>query len=122
MDDYYLQEEDDDAFYHELRRQVLQLTDEEEEDDDGLHASVTKVLNMKVGAAKARCYYDWTGNREDYCAPAWIVKLWRTGNGVGTGVFIPQMTADVQPTRKTTRSRRRSERAGRTYRRVEKMK
>ncbi|PIN17543.1 hypothetical protein CDL12_09795 [Handroanthus impetiginosus] len=110
-------EEEDYVFYSELRRQVWQLTDEDED------VYKNKNLNM-VQAPKqvplcsvlqSRCNYDWPGNKEDCAAaPAWILNLWRSGNG--TGVFIPQM-----PSRRKNRSRRKKNERGRIYKPVEKM-
>lgn len=103
-------EEEDDVFYDELRRQVLQLT---AEDDDDVHEDVyeNKILN-RIEARKQGpyngpcsvpqplCYYNWPGNKEDCAAiPAWMLNLWRSGNG--TGVFIPQT---VQSRRKNRSS------------------
>ncbi|XP_057810602.1 uncharacterized protein LOC131025032 [Salvia miltiorrhiza] len=114
---------DDDVFYVELRKQVLQLT---AEDDDGEEEDVyeTKVMMNEngteahkhgpyLGPPRPVCYHGWP-TIKDAAAPAWIVNLWRTGNG--TGVFIPQ---GVHSKRKN-RSRRKNGR-GRTHRRVERM-
>lgn len=84
--------EEDDGFYDDLRRQILQLTNEEEDDD--VHKD--HVLKNKIVEARKQGplhgplrYYDWPGIKEDSSAtPAWMLKLWRSGNG--TGVFIPQ--------------------------------
>ncbi|KAI3453005.1 hypothetical protein Pfo_009668 [Paulownia fortunei] len=116
-------EEEDDVSYDELRRQVLQLT--AEDDDEDVHEN--KILNtieaQKQGpyngpciVPQPSCYYNWLGNKEDCAAaPAWILNLWRSGNG--TGVFIPQTVQS----RSKNRSRRKKNERGRTYKRVEKM-
>ncbi|GFP96615.1 hypothetical protein PHJA_001805600 [Phtheirospermum japonicum] len=103
IDEY---EEEYDVFYDELRRQVLQLT----ADDEDVHESETKTRNVAearkqgplllYGPNRPRSYYyDWPGIKEDCgAAPAWMLSLWRSGNG--TGVFIPQ------PGMKSNRSRR----------------
>ncbi|KAG6405583.1 hypothetical protein SASPL_133174 [Salvia splendens] len=82
------EEEDDDVFYCELRRQVLQLT--AEDDDDDVCDAMVRKQGPYVGAPQPVCYHDWPGIDEGcgFAAPAWIVNLWRSGNG--TGVFIPQ--------------------------------
>ncbi|KAK4399926.1 hypothetical protein Sango_1098700 [Sesamum angolense] len=117
-DQYF--EEDDDTFYDELRRQVLQLTADDDED-----AYENKILQSRKQGRKQglhtgpcsvrqpRCYYNWPGNKEDCAAaPAWMLNLWRSGNG--TGVFIPQTV------QRKNRSRRKKNEKGRTYKRVEK--
>ncbi|KAG8382926.1 hypothetical protein BUALT_Bualt05G0130600 [Buddleja alternifolia] len=118
--------EEDDVFYDELRRQVLQLTAEDDDHNVGEDIYENNNLNMvevrKQGpnngprsVSQPRCYYNWPENKEDCAAPAWILNLWRTGNG--TGVFIPQT---VQ-TRRKNRSRRKKNERGRTYKLVETM-
>ncbi|KAL1556627.1 hypothetical protein AAHA92_12221 [Salvia divinorum] len=111
------EEEDDDVFYCELRRQVLQLT-AEDDDNDVCEAKAMEVRKQGpyVVAPTPVCYHGWPGIKEDCssAAPAWIVNLWRSGNG--TGVFIPQ---GVQ-SRRTNRSRRKNGR-GKAYKRVERM-
>ncbi|KAG6407823.1 hypothetical protein SASPL_130822 [Salvia splendens] len=111
------QEEEDDVFYCELRRQVLQLT-AEDDDGDVCEAKAMKVRKQGpyVGALQPVCYQGWPGIKEGCgsAAPAWIVNLWRSGNG--TGVFIPQ---GVQ-SRRTNRSRRKNGR-GKGHKRVERM-
>ncbi|KAK4410337.1 hypothetical protein Sango_0106700 [Sesamum angolense] len=113
-------EYDDDVFYKELRRQVLQLTAEDDHhyDDESYE---NKNPNMRkqgqnYGATNDRCYYNWPGNKDDHAAPAWILNLWRTGNG--TGVFIPQINAQTRP---KNRPRKKNKRGGRTFKGVEKM-
>lgn len=87
-------EEGDDVFYDELRRQVLQLTAEDDDDDGGDEDAYKKKIpgarrQGPCSVRRPRCYYNWPGNEEDCAAaPAWMLNLWRSGNG--TGVFIPQ--------------------------------
>ncbi|KAL1551238.1 hypothetical protein AAHA92_19106 [Salvia divinorum] len=105
-------EYEDDVFYSELRKQVMQLT---AEDDDDVEEQVcrnknsTTVAARKEGLNDGRGYYDWP----EMAAPAFIMNLWRTGNG--TGVFIPQ----IVQTKKNHRSRRKRNERGRTHKRVE---
>ncbi|KAH6834476.1 hypothetical protein C2S53_004211 [Perilla frutescens var. hirtella] len=119
-------EYEDDVFYSELRKQVLQLTAEDDDDQEQAVFDESKNLNMvapqKGGhddGARHRVsldggYYNWPRNKEEVAAPAWIMNLWKTGNG--TGVFIPQ----IVQSKKKNRPRRRKNERGRTYRRVEK--
>lgn len=96
-------EYEDDVFYSELRKQVLQLT---AEDDDQELVYGNKNLSMVAvrkgglhdGSRRDGAYYDWPQNEEGIAAPAWIMNLWKTGNG--TGVFIPQI---VHTTKKKNR-------------------
>ncbi|KAL8549422.1 hypothetical protein ACS0TY_008309 [Phlomoides rotata] len=112
----YREDDDDDGFYDELRRQILQLTAEDDDDvdgDEGVHRN--KILEARkqgplLGPLR---YYDWPGIKKDCIAtPAWMLSLWRSGNG--TGVFIPQTLHSSGK----NRSRKNNER-GRRYRRVE---
>ncbi|KAG8366577.1 hypothetical protein BUALT_Bualt17G0094400 [Buddleja alternifolia] len=64
---------------------------------------------------QCRSYYNWPDNKEDYAAPAWILNLWRSGNG--TGVFIPQ----ISQSRRKYKPRRKKNERGTTYKRVEKI-
>lgn len=90
-------EYEDDVFYSELRKQVLQLTAEDEDDDDDqeLVYGNKNVISSMVAVRKGglndgpRRYYNWPQSEEGIAAPAWIMNLWKTGNG--TGVFIPQI-------------------------------
>ncbi|CAI9779254.1 unnamed protein product [Fraxinus pennsylvanica] len=118
-------EEDDDVFFCELRRQVLLLT-EEDSDDEELHENRNSPnmaedrkhgsIPMPSSVKPSGCFYNWSGNKEDYAAPAWILNLWRTGNG--TGVFIPHI---IQSRRKNKPRRKKKNERGRTYGQVEKM-
>ncbi|XP_073148039.1 uncharacterized protein [Henckelia pumila] len=124
---YDVFEDEDDVLFVELRRQVLQLTaDDEDEDEDRLRLYENKHLRTaearkwipKNGSLcgvtqGAGCYYNWVVSKEDYVAPAWMLKLWRNGNN-GTGVFIPQ----VSQTRRKNKPRRKNER-GRTWKRMD---
>ncbi|GER28504.1 protein bassoon [Striga asiatica] len=100
-------EYEDDDFYHEIREQVLQLTAEEDNfDEENLEIKNHNTVAAKHGlnnvpAQIKRGYYNWPENRdEENSVPAWIVNLWRCGNG--TGVFIPQ----ILPSRRRNRSRK----------------
>ncbi|KAL2234972.1 uncharacterized protein LOC105161235 [Sesamum indicum] len=108
-------EYDDDVFYKELRKQVLQLTAEDDESFETKNPNMQK-QGQNYGATNDRGYYSWPGNKEDHAAPAWILNLWRTGNG--TGVFIPQINAQA---RSKNRPRKKKNKRGRTYKGVEKM-
>ncbi|KAL2484764.1 Uncharacterized protein Adt_29520 [Abeliophyllum distichum] len=119
-------EEEDDVFYDELRRQVLLLTAEDSDDEElrenGTSPNMAEArkhgsIAMSSSVNPPGCFYNWSGNKEDYAAPACILNLWRTGNG--TGVFIPQI---IQSRRrnKPRRKKNKNER-GRTFRQVEKM-
>ncbi|CAI9761842.1 unnamed protein product [Fraxinus pennsylvanica] len=117
-------EEDDGVFYSELRRQVLLLT--AEDSDEELHENrnspnMTEArkhgsIPMPSSVKPPSCFYNWSGNKDDYAAPAWVLNLWRTGNG--TGVFIPQI---VQSSRRNKPRRRKKNERGRTYRHVDQM-
>ncbi|KAL2510036.1 uncharacterized protein Fot_33683 [Forsythia ovata] len=98
----------------------------EDSDDEELHENSSPnmaearkhgSIAMSSSVKPPGCFYNWSGNKEDYAAPAWILNLWRTGNG--TGVFIPQI---IQSRRrnKPRRKKNKNER-GRTFRQVEKM-
>ncbi|CAA0808990.1 Unknown protein [Striga hermonthica] len=100
-------EHEGDGFYHEIREQVLQLTAE----DDGFDEENREIKNQNTMAARhglsnvsaqiKRGYYNWPASKdEENSVPAWIVNLWRCGNG--TGVFIPQ----IAPSRRRNRSRK----------------
>ncbi|XP_022889379.1 uncharacterized protein LOC111404879 [Olea europaea var. sylvestris] len=116
-------EEDDDVFYSELRRQVMLLTAEDSDDEELRENRSSPNMNearkhgsipMTSSVKPPTCFYNWSGNKEDYAAPAWILNLWRTGNG--TGVFIPQI---VRSRRNKPRRTKKNEK-GRTYRQIEK--
>ncbi|KAG6426136.1 hypothetical protein SASPL_110352 [Salvia splendens] len=106
-------EYEDDVFYSELRKQVMQLTAEDEDDNIEEHVYKNKNSNTvaarKEGLNDSRGYYDW----HEMAAPAFIMNLWRTGNG--TGVFIPQ----IVQSKKKNRSRRKRNERGQTYKRAE---
>ncbi|XP_057765769.1 uncharacterized protein LOC130986379 [Salvia miltiorrhiza] len=115
-------EYEDDVFYSELRKQVLQLTAEDDDVEEQVYRNKNsnKVAAQREGLddghrhiSRDGGYYDWPPNKEEVAAPAWVMNLWRTGNG--TGVFIPQI---VQSKKKNRPRRKRNER-GRTYKRVE---
>lgn len=101
--------EEDDVFYTELRRQVLQLTEDDEYQQESYQ--ITNRNNVATPKHALRCrsvsvdrggHYKWPqnykGEEEQLATPAWILKLWTTGNG--TGVFIPQ----IAPSRTRNRS------------------
>ncbi|XP_073281370.1 uncharacterized protein [Primulina huaijiensis] len=114
-------EDEDDLLFVELRRQVLQLTADDDDEDrlyENKHSRRVEARNRcpkssSCSVTQSGCYYNWVVNKEDYVAPAWMLKLWRNGNN-GTGVFIPQ----VSQTRKKNRLRRKYERE-RTWKRVD---
>lgn len=86
--DFYSSEEDD-SFYDELRRQILQLTAEEDDVDEDMYRKKIIEARKQSPLHGPLRYYDWPGIKEDCIAtPAWMLNLWRSGNG--TGVFIPQ--------------------------------
>ncbi|KAK6133827.1 hypothetical protein DH2020_032420 [Rehmannia glutinosa] len=112
----YEEEDDDDVFYDELRRQVMQLTAEDDDSTTETRKQGPLYNHGPCSVCRPGCHYDWPGNKEDCAtAPAWILSLWRSGNG--TGVFIPQ---NVQSGRKN-RSRRKKTERGITYRPVARM-
>ncbi|XP_075482295.1 uncharacterized protein LOC142522659 [Primulina tabacum] len=111
-------EDEDDLLFVELRRQVLQLTADDDDEDRLYEKKHSRSRNRSPNSSscsvtQSGCYYNWVVNKEDYVAPAWMLKLWRNGNN-GTGVFIPQ----VSQTRKKNRLRRKYERE-RTWKRVD---
>ncbi|KAI3467123.1 hypothetical protein Pfo_023786, partial [Paulownia fortunei] len=95
-------EYEDDVFYCELRRQVLQLT---AEDDDREEFYENKNSNAVAAAGKQGLNNGPCG--DDHAAPAWILNLWRTGNG--TGVFIPQVTQSRRKNRPSIRGTKEDE-------------
>lgn len=108
---FYLFDEfeyEDDVFYCEFREQVLELTaeDEEEEPYENKKSNMARKQSPNYGpcgVSQDRGYYNWPGNKVDHAAPAWILNLWRSGNG--TGVFIPQIVQSKKKTRTSTFSR-----------------
>lgn len=99
--------EGDDHFYAELREQILLLTAEEDNDVEveveELQQNKLKIsakslpqrFNMSPASAQQvqnGCYYNWSGDEETESVPPWLFNLWKSGNGNGTGVFIPQIT------------------------------
>ncbi|KZV13867.1 hypothetical protein F511_44918 [Dorcoceras hygrometricum] len=99
---YDVFEDEDDLLFVELRRQVLQLTADEDDDEgeDRLHENKHSTTvetrksspkNSLYGVTQSGSYYNWVVSKEDFVAPAWMLKLWRKENN-GTGVFIPQVS------------------------------
>lgn len=98
-------ENEDDVFYAEIKRQILQLTTEE--DNEGFLGE-TKRLDLDPvmshgvskgsgsgyvfcrGVAGGSHFCSWEAQSYGGSPPVWLVNLWKTKNGKGTGVFIPQ--------------------------------
>ncbi|KAL5826079.1 hypothetical protein ACOSQ4_017876 [Xanthoceras sorbifolium] len=120
---------EDDVFYAELRRQILLLTADEDEDHEDLllhrtrpnsvNATERNSINLMSSSSTMQqpgtgSYFNWWGSSKSYSVPAWLVNLWRNGNGSGngTGVFIPH----IVKTRRHKAGRTKDER--RVFRRV----
>lgn len=92
--------EEDDHFYAELRKQILLLTTEEDEELQQNKLKISaKSLHQRFNKSHASalqvqngCYYNWSGDEETKSVPTWLFNLWKSGNGNGTGVFIPQIS------------------------------
>ncbi|KAF5745600.1 hypothetical protein HS088_TW07G01192 [Tripterygium wilfordii] len=112
-------DEYDDVFYAELRRQILLLT---EEDEGEFEAGKRGTKGLRIGrgvAAQPGSYFSWREDQADgNLVPTWLVNLWRTGNGNGTGVFIPH----VKYSRRRHRPGRRNNENKRMYKQVENKK
>ncbi|XP_059451330.1 uncharacterized protein LOC132182155 [Corylus avellana] len=128
-DDQYLElegggDDDDhnDVLFADIRRQILLLTADEDEDvdvhKDKQRNSISPVRRSSSSLAavlQPGSYFNWWEKDNTNTVPAWLVSLWRSNNGNGTGVFIPQIV----------RSRRHYKPAGRmnsqrrVYKRVE---
>ncbi|XP_057508275.1 uncharacterized protein LOC130791172 [Actinidia eriantha] len=105
---------DDEVFYAELRRQVLLLTTEDDDDDVNGDFPKKKLPNYFQGSGSGfsgstlhGICFGWFETEEVNAVPAWLVNLWRNGNGNGTGVFIPRI---VKPKRRRKPRGRNSER------------
>ncbi|XP_052187355.1 uncharacterized protein LOC127798086 [Diospyros lotus] len=115
---------DDDIFYAEIRRQILLLTAEEDEDNGDLpgtkNSSSARSTKLCSGSGWSAAllpgsYFTWSETQESANVPAWLVSLWRSGNGGnGTGVFIPH----IVKSRRQQRPKERNNGRGRMYKPV----
>ncbi|KAG7982433.1 hypothetical protein I3843_04G052400 [Carya illinoinensis] len=91
-----------DILYAEIRRQILLLTADEDEDFQKTRrrnsSGVAKGRSSKNSLTSAcsypailqpGSYFNWGENEDANSVPAWLLNLWKNGNG--TGVFIPQI-------------------------------
>lgn len=103
-DDQYLElegggdDDHNDVLFADIRRQILLLTADEDEDvdvhKDKQRNSISPVRRSSSSLAavlQPGSYFNWWENDNTNTVPAWLVSLWRSNNGNGTGVFIPQI-------------------------------
>jgi hypothetical protein len=99
-DDQYLElegggdDDHNDVLFADIRRQILLLTADEDEDvhKDKQRNSISPVRRSSSSLVlQPGSYFNWWENDNTNTVPAWLVSLWRSNNGNGTGVFIPQI-------------------------------